>query len=77
MKQPNSLGLVPCLRHSPAFLNSSLSTLKSGRYILAVVTGGLNQMRLQIGNAVIIARILGASLVVPVLQENNIWHDRR
>jgi len=34
-------------------------------------------MRLQIGNAVVIARVLGAALVVPVLQENAIWHDRR
>ncbi|CAI5955200.1 unnamed protein product [Closterium sp. NIES-65] len=50
--------------------------LNRGRYLMAVVTGGLNQMRLQIGNAVVIARILRAVLVVPVLQENNIWHDR-
>ena len=46
-------------------------------YLLAEVTGGLNQMRLQIGNAVLIARILGSTLVVPFLEENSIWHDRR
>lgn len=62
---------------SEAYRNQSREVLKSGRYIQAVVTGGLNQMRLQIGNAVVIARILGAALVVPVLQENAIWHDRR
>ncbi|GJP30341.1 hypothetical protein CLOM_g753 [Closterium sp. NIES-68] len=75
-EQPPSLGLRPCLRHSPTYRNHSIEALNRGRYLVAVVTGGLNQMRLQIGNAVVIARILRAVLVVPVLQENNIWHDR-
>ncbi|CAI7841491.1 unnamed protein product, partial [Closterium sp. NIES-53] len=73
---PPSLGLKPCLRHSRTYRNHSTEALNRGRYLMAVVTGGLNQMRLQIGNAVVIARILRAVLVVPVLQENNIWHDR-
>ncbi|CAI5491876.1 unnamed protein product [Closterium sp. Naga37s-1] len=75
-EQPPSLGLKPCLRHSRTYRNHSTEALNRGRYLMAVVTGGLNQMRLQIGNAVVIARILRAVLVVPVLQENNIWHDR-
>ncbi|CAI5491056.1 unnamed protein product [Closterium sp. Naga37s-1] len=75
-EQPPSLGLRPCLRHSRTYRNHSIEALNRGRYLMAVVTGGLNQMRLQIGNAVVIARILRAVLVVPVLQENNIWHDR-
>ena len=73
------MGLTPCLRHSPEYVNQSQSVLRARThvYLLAEVTGGLNQMRLQIGNAVLIARILGVTLVVPFLEENSIWHDRR
>jgi len=37
----------------------------------------LNQQRNEIVDAVVIARILEASLVVPVLQVNLIWGDER
>lgn len=43
--------------------------------MMAVVSGGLNQQRNQIIDAVVIARILGAVLVVPVLQVNQVWGD--
>ncbi|XP_028769623.1 O-fucosyltransferase 20 [Neltuma alba] len=42
---------------------------------MVVVAGGLNQQRNQIVDAVVIARILGAALVVPILQVNVIWGD--
>ncbi|XP_028117973.1 O-fucosyltransferase 37-like [Camellia sinensis] len=42
---------------------------------MVVVSGGLNQQRNQIIDAVVIARILEAALVVPVLQVNHIWGD--
>ncbi|OAY83858.1 hypothetical protein ACMD2_15429 [Ananas comosus] len=38
--------------------------------MIAVVSGGLNQQRNQIIDAVVVARILKAALVVPVLQVN-------
>jgi hypothetical protein len=44
---------------------------------MVVVSGGMNQQRNQIVDAVVIARILGAALVVPVLQVNVIWGDER
>ncbi|KAL2489127.1 O-fucosyltransferase family protein [Forsythia ovata] len=36
---------------------------------MVVVSGGMNQRRNQIVDAVVIARILGAALVVPILQQ--------
>lgn len=47
------------------------------KYLMVVVSGGLNQQRNQIVDAVVIARILGAALVVPILQVNVIWGDER
>lgn len=44
---------------------------------MVVASGGLNQQRNQIVDAVVIARILEAALVVPVLQVNLIWGDER
>nr|POE53696.1 uncharacterized protein CFP56_36857 [Quercus suber] len=45
------------------------------RFLVVVAFGGLNQQRNQIVDVVIIARILEAALVVPVLQVNLIWGD--
>ncbi|KAJ9563248.1 hypothetical protein OSB04_008408 [Centaurea solstitialis] len=45
------------------------------KYLVVVVSGGINQQRNQIVDAVVIARILGAALVVPILQVNVIWGD--
>lgn len=42
---------------------------------MVVVSGGLNQQRNQIVDAVVIARILQAALVIPILQVNAIWED--
>jgi hypothetical protein len=47
------------------------------RFLVVVASGGLNQQRNQIVDAVVIARILEAALVVPVLQVNPIWGDER
>lgn len=40
---------------------------------MVVVSGGLNQQRNQIVDAVVIARILQAALVILILQVNAIW----
>ncbi|KAJ0965355.1 hypothetical protein J5N97_026493 [Dioscorea zingiberensis] len=42
---------------------------------MVVASGGLNQQRNQIVDAVVIARVLGATLVLPVLQVNQVWGD--
>ncbi|KAF3671716.1 hypothetical protein FXO37_07899 [Capsicum annuum] len=45
----------------------------SVEYFMVVVSGGMNQQRNQIVDAVVIARILGAALLVPILLVNVIW----
>ncbi|GMN55324.1 hypothetical protein TIFTF001_024445 [Ficus carica] len=75
-KQPNGLGYRPCLGFSREYRKRSEEILKNRRkYLMVVVSGGMNQQRNQIVDAVVIARILGAALVVPVLQVNVIWGD--
>ncbi|KAL5077981.1 hypothetical protein RYX36_016965 [Vicia faba] len=75
-KKPNGLGYKPCLSFSSDYRRQSERILKERRkYLMVVVSGGLNQQRNQIVDAVVIARILGASLIVPILQVNVIWGD--
>ncbi|KAI9116499.1 hypothetical protein K1719_012666 [Acacia pycnantha] len=75
-KQPDGLGYRPCLGFSKEFRTESEKIVKEKRkYLMVVVAGGLNQQRNQIVDAVVIARILGAALVVPILQVNVIWGD--
>ncbi|CAA2978073.1 Cytochrome c6, chloroplastic [Olea europaea subsp. europaea] len=40
-----------------------------------VVSGGMNQQRNQIVDAVVIERTIGAALVMPILQVSVIWGD--
>ncbi|CAD5167445.1 unnamed protein product [Musa acuminata subsp. malaccensis] len=76
-RQPDGMGYRPCLDFSEQY-RVETGAARGGRrrkYLLVVVSGGLNQQRNQIVDAVVIARILGAALVVPVLQVNLIWGD--
>lgn len=73
-KQPDGLGYRPCLN----FSKTGREILKDKtRYLMVVVSGGMNQQRNQIVDAVVIARILEAALVVPIFQVNPIWADER
>ncbi|KAL8204431.1 hypothetical protein R6Q57_010054 [Mikania cordata] len=75
-EQPDGLGYRPCLDFSNEYKKSSVEILKDRtKYLVVVVSGGMNQQRNQIVDAVVIARILGATLVVPILQVNVIWGD--
>ncbi|KAI3745581.1 hypothetical protein L6452_07981 [Arctium lappa] len=75
-KQPDGFGYRPCLDFSQDYKKSSVEILKDRtKYLVVVVSGGINQQRNQIVDAVVIARILGAALVVPILQVNVIWGD--
>ncbi|GMH04446.1 hypothetical protein Nepgr_006285 [Nepenthes gracilis] len=75
-KQPDGLGYKPCLNFSEEYRRVSREIMRDrSRYLMVVVSGGMNQQRNQIVDAVVIARILGAALVVPVLQVNVIWGD--
>lgn len=75
-KQPDGLGYRPCLKFSDVYRKQSVDIVKDrSKYLIVVVNGGMNQQRNQIVDAVVIARILGAALVVPILQVNVIWGD--
>ncbi|XP_057513742.1 O-fucosyltransferase 20 [Actinidia eriantha] len=75
-EQPDGLGYRPCLDFSNEYGKSSGGILKEReKYLVVVVSGGINQQRNQIVDAVVMARILGATLVVPILQVNVIWGD--
>lgn len=77
-RQPEEEGYRPCLDFSIRYrrLSAKISKEKK-KFLVVVVSGGLNQQRNQIIDAVVIARILEAALVLPVLQVNPIWEDER
>ncbi|XP_010928447.1 O-fucosyltransferase 20 [Elaeis guineensis] len=75
-RQPEGMGYRPCLGFSKEYRRQSEAVRADRRkYLMVVVSGGVNQQRNQIVDAVVIARILGAALVVPILQVNVIWGD--
>lgn len=77
-RQPEGYGYRPCLDFSAEYRKGSKVVIRDRRkYLMVVVSGGMNQQRNQIVDAVVIARILGAALVVPILQVNVIWGDER
>lgn len=77
-KQPYGDGFRPCLDFGIDYRKESAKIAKEKkRFLMVMVSGGLNQQRNQIVDAVVIARILEAALVVPVLKVNLIWKDER
>ncbi|KAM1251385.1 hypothetical protein ACFX13_040343 [Malus domestica] len=75
-KQPDGLRYRPCLDLTTEYKKASEGIVKDRtKYLIVVVSGGMNQQRNQIVDAVVIARILGAALVVPIFQVNVIWGD--
>ncbi|XP_051147595.1 O-fucosyltransferase 37 isoform X2 [Andrographis paniculata] len=75
-RQPDGEGYRPCLDFSLDYRKASAKIAKEKRrFLVVVVSGGLNQQRNQIVDAVVMARILEAALVVPVLEVNRVWKD--
>ncbi|KAK9723985.1 hypothetical protein RND81_05G039100 [Saponaria officinalis] len=48
---------------------------KSNRYFIIEANGGLNQQRLSICDAVAVAGLLNATLVIPIFHLNSVWRD--
>ncbi|KAJ6835551.1 uncharacterized protein M6B38_332465 [Iris pallida] len=63
-----------CSDRGPNF-RSAVSEDKSNGYLLIATSGGLNQQRTGITDAVVVARILNATLVVPELDHDSFWKD--
>uniref|UniRef100_A0A2P2JMI4 O-fucosyltransferase family protein n=3 Tax=Rhizophora mucronata TaxID=61149 RepID=A0A2P2JMI4_RHIMU len=70
----NSKFYYGCSNASKNFAHASVVT-KPNRYLLIATSGGLNQQRTGITDAVVAARILNATLVVPKLDQKSFWKD--
>ncbi|KAK4796944.1 hypothetical protein SAY86_029270 [Trapa natans] len=56
-------------------LQSSTPVPKTQYYVQVFLDGGLNQQRMGICDAVAVAKILNATLVIPHLEVNPVWQD--
>ncbi|KAF9608012.1 hypothetical protein IFM89_004893 [Coptis chinensis] len=78
-KQPDALGYRPCLEFSDEYIrrvpSNSGNKERRRRFLMVVVSGGLNQQKIQIADAVVVARIVEATLVVPILHVDPVWGD--
>ncbi|XP_059640277.1 O-fucosyltransferase 29 [Cornus florida] len=63
-----------CSERGPRFTSAVREQLSNG-YLLIATSGGLNQQRTGITDAVVVARILNATLVVPELDHHSFWKD--
>ncbi|CAA0831204.1 O-fucosyltransferase family protein [Striga hermonthica] len=64
-------GWKPCLKS----VSTSKVPEKSEGYIQVFLDGGLNQQRMGICDAVALAKILNATLIIPHLEVNPVWQD--
>ncbi|XP_010254530.1 PREDICTED: uncharacterized protein At1g04910-like [Nelumbo nucifera] len=64
-------GWKPCINSA----NPSVIPEKSQGYIQVFLDGGLNQQRMGICDAVAVAKILNATLVIPHFEVNPVWQD--
>ncbi|XP_042031451.1 O-fucosyltransferase 9-like [Salvia splendens] len=67
-------GWKPCIKQTVS--QPGLSELPpSNGYLIIEANGGLNQQRLSICDAVAVAGLLNATLVIPIFHLNSVWRD--
>ncbi|KAG0598340.1 hypothetical protein M758_12G065100 [Ceratodon purpureus] len=64
-------GFTPCINN----INHDPDLPESNGYILVEANGGLNQQRSTICNAVAVAKLLNATLIIPHFHLNAVWKD--
>nr|XP_051209396.1 protein PECTIC ARABINOGALACTAN SYNTHESIS-RELATED-like isoform X2 [Lolium perenne] len=66
----------PCAEQHSDEISDLVSENETSGYIFIHAEGGLNQQRIAICNAVAIAKIMNATLILPVLKQDQIWKDQ-
>ncbi|KAF0904542.1 hypothetical protein E2562_035438 [Oryza meyeriana var. granulata] len=66
----------PCAERRSDEISDLAPENETSGYIFIHAEGGLNQQRIAICNAVAIAKIMSATLILPVLKQDQIWKDQ-
>ncbi|CAK9175993.1 unnamed protein product [Ilex paraguariensis] len=66
----------PCAERRNGAISDLPRANETNGYIFIHAEGGLNQQRIAICNAVAVAKLLNATLILPVLKQDQIWKDQ-
>ncbi|CAN6969881.1 unnamed protein product [Brassica rapa subsp. trilocularis] len=74
---PATTSWKPCAeRRIGGGVSDVLPENETNGYVFIHAEGGLNQQRIAICNAVAVAKIMNATLILPVLKQDQIWKDQ-
>ncbi|KAL4347845.1 hypothetical protein GQ457_17G013700 [Hibiscus cannabinus] len=66
----------PCAERPEGGISELPLQNETSGYLFIHAEGGLNQQRIAICNAVVVAKIMNATLILPVLKQDQIWKDQ-